>query len=369
MIGKIQTVPATLLFAATLALAWPVQAQMRAPFAVLSRQTGPATVLHPTVPTEIFLTEAAGGTRQLTRDGLRKQLPVVSPEGGRIAYVLPDVADAASHLVIIDLRGRRLADIAIEPKSSAAAYIGNMTGIDRVEWLGAGNKIAVRGWINPSQAHFYVLDATTGATLADFIDDNGRDGPDSAAAFSRDGSHFAYVTGLPHFSGLAEDGARHNYEGRPALAIDYTPKVLANAPYRFIAPLAWSPARNILAALTQDAKSGAVYLVTAEIGVGSPRFSQVAVPAHGTAPLRMDWSRDGRLAISQERPAARAVREAWVFNPVSGKLVSLSADAVDAFDTARGEIAAARAAFATRLGAATAAADIYVPGSVSGRVR
>jgi hypothetical protein len=365
-----------------IAVAIPAAAQTRGPLAVFARQTGPLAPEHAGVPTEIYTVDSRGFTRQLTNDGLRKQLPVISPDGARIAYILPDVTDATAHLVVIDLAGRPLANLAIEPKRDDLATLGNMSGIDRVEWLGDGGKIAVRLWINPSQAHFYVMDLAAGVPAQDFVDDNGYAARDTAAAFSRDGAHFAYIAGLPHFSGLQEGEAPAAYTGRPVLGIDYAETPLADRPYRITNPIAWSPTRNTLATLMRDEASGAATLIVATVSESAPsagqahfsapvQLARIAVPVHDTtAPLNLEWSRAGTLLISQERHGQPALREAWSFDPSSARLQPIPAADVDAADTATAETAQAKADMSAALARqriSPKGADVWVAGSLAAR--
>jgi hypothetical protein len=364
------------------ALALPAAAQTRGALAVFARQTGPLVAGHAGVPTEIYTVDAHGVARELTHDGLRKQLPVISPDGSRIAYILPDVTDATAHLVVIDLAGRELGNFAIEPNRDDVATLGHMSGIDRVEWLGDGSRIAIRLWINPSQAHFYVLDLASGAPAADFVDDNGYAARDTAAAFSHDGAHFAYVTGLPHFGGLQDGEAPGAYAGRPVLGIDYAETPLADRPYRITTPIAWSPARNTLATLMRDEASGATTLVVASVGESAPsageahfkapvQLARIAVPVRdAAAPLHLEWTRAGNLLISQEPDASRSLREAWSFDPLSRRLQPIPAAELDAADTAVAEIAEAKAGMSgalARQGISPKGADVWVAGSLAAR--
>lgn len=271
----------------------------------------------------IVVRDARGAFRPIAAGGAGRALPVWSPDGGAIAFVQrADRRRALSDLVVTDGSGHERVRVAIEPVRDDIAYAG-MRHVEELRWLDAGH-VAVRGSLNPSQSQYYVVDISTGRTVAEFIDDA------SAAAFH--GTSVAYQTGAPHFASADRRAAVIWVDGQQVYP-------LAGSASRFEFPLAprWSADGRSLAWLARDVAATVQMLVVWRDG--AIREHPVAL-APDDEPL-LFWS-DGRWVL-------KARGRAWATDPEALALAPLpAAQAVDPL----AEAAELRARLATQARAA-----------------
>lgn len=135
---------------------------------------------------------AGGELAVLAQGGGARDLPAISPDGGRIAFVqATDPGKALADVVVVSREGAELARVAIEPVQPGLAYAG-MRYVEALRWV-SPTRVLVRGSINPAQSQYYVIDTGSARVVSDFTDD------DSAAAVSPVGLHVAAVADDPHF--------------------------------------------------------------------------------------------------------------------------------------------------------------------------
>ena len=111
-----------------------------------------------------FSIQTDAGPRQITHDGTPKRLPVISPDGRRIAYVVDlwvvnvrsaAVSGAPEDVVETDLQGNVLRHIIPE------GYVPEQ--FERLEWID-DQRIGART-IGRANCFYWILNADTGKTL------------------------------------------------------------------------------------------------------------------------------------------------------------------------------------------------------------
>jgi hypothetical protein len=167
------------------------------------------------------------------KDEQRKSLPLFSKDGNRIAVIsqaLPNTQLAT--LLVFDRHGQRLATIPIKPVVKGEVESG-MRAVEYLEWIDQ-NRIVVGGSINPSSGEYLVIDASTGRTLQELVDDG------AGIAVSPDGAHLASISGAPHFASAATQAAKLVVDGNPVLALQDLGVTVDGRPL-------WSPDSGALA--------------------------------------------------------------------------------------------------------------------------
>ena len=151
---------------------------------------------------------AGGRIVPLVQGGQGRSLPVISPDGTRIAFIqATDKSVALDDLVVVARDGHELARAHIEPVIENTAYAG-MRYVEAVRWI-SPTRVVVSGSINPSTSQYYTIDASTGAMLDDFTDDASR------PAFSPDGRHVVVLGESPHFTPADERQPVLLLDGKP----------------------------------------------------------------------------------------------------------------------------------------------------------
>lgn len=189
---------------------------------------------------EIFTLSPGSGSqpRQITSDGLEKSLPAWSKDGTRIAFIRygqDRVHSALGDLVVMSSEGEMMKSVPIRGEEDMA---GGMRFVEGLEWLDPG-RVAVRGSANPSLTETAIVDLAGGEGETGIFDD----GP--GTDFSRDGKHFAYASGSPHFSPESER--------EPALYVDHQrifPK--PGTRVRFVGARRWSEDSRQLAVIVEN---------------------------------------------------------------------------------------------------------------------
>jgi hypothetical protein len=140
---------------------------------------------------EVWLT-GNGGARQLTYDGIAKEIAALSPSFERIAYIeqCASWADCKRSIVVLDMEGRRVQSFRSE---------GLLGGVLSFAWT-SESTIATECHINPSLGQYIETDIATGRNTRDLL------GYDFTR--SPDGKLVAHVGWIVHF---APPYAQSNY--------------------------------------------------------------------------------------------------------------------------------------------------------------
>jgi hypothetical protein len=187
---------------------------------------------------EIFVATDGSQPQQITRDGIGKFLPLWSKDGSKIAFnQVIDAKRGLGELVVIDERGHQINDVLLRPPDAAPPE--GLRYVESMEWL-SEDRIAISGTQNISVIETVVVDLTSGKEAVDIVNNGGKE-----PVFSRDGLHFAYLDGTPHFS--------PQQSWRPTLNIDDKP-VFPKAGHRvtFLSRPQWSGGSDKLAILAKD---------------------------------------------------------------------------------------------------------------------
>ena len=186
---------------------------------------------------EVFVRMGESQPRQITHDGIPKFLPVWSHDGSKIAFNrVTNPGRALSELVVVDETGRQVNDLLVRPAGKTPPE--GLRYVESVEWL-TNNTIAVGGTQNIDLTETVIFDLSSGAEIESIVDNRG--GP----VFSQDGAHFAYLTGMPHFS--------PETSWRPTLNIDNVPVFPKPGDHViFISSPRWSTEGDELAIAARD---------------------------------------------------------------------------------------------------------------------
>jgi hypothetical protein len=258
---------------------------------------------------EIAVSDDGKNAEQITHDGLRKDLPVWSEDGSKIAFLRQINKKAAlDNLVIIDRQGHVLKSILVHPAGEEDEDSG-MRGVETVQWL-SNSRIALRGSINPSTSENLIYDVQSGklidennvvevsgdaalqmlfgkskarpkGLLGDFFDDG------TSVEYSPDGNHAAYITGAAHFAS--------DTERRPTLTVDNQPVSPAGkeSQVKFITVPQWSSDSRVVAIVAEEAATKTTSLIVYRLG-GKPEAFQMGASA-GTPSL--SWA-DSRFLVN-----------------------------------------------------------------------
>lgn len=243
-----------------------------------------------------------GALTPLTENGRWGSLPVISPNGMRIAFVEEtDLKIARADIVVIAMDGRELSRTPIEPVVVGLAYAG-MRYIEKLRWI-TSSRLVVSGSINPSTSQYYIVDTGTGKIGQDFTDDS------SQPAFSPDGLHIVVLADSPHFAPQSEES--------PSLLLDDKPiwkaakgTVLAAAPQ-------FSPDGSSVAWAELSASGSTALDIWSDRGL-----HKVPLPVSTDSDMHVFWS--GNRAVATASPLG-----------VQGKNLAWSADANGADFTAQ----------------------------------
>jgi hypothetical protein len=197
---------------------------------------------------ELFTLGSDGSVVQITHDGIRKDRPLWSKDGSKIAYLQGiDKRRALAELIVIGAGDwNKLSDILIRPTQDGVGE--DMRFIESLEWL-TPEHIAASGTINPSTEESLVIDINTGRELMNYYDDAG------GVGYSPDGEHVAYVNGAPHFMPADESEPALNIDmqrvyPRPGVKVDFLSRAL------------WTHNGAAVAIVVKDRVSQGVRLVT-----------------------------------------------------------------------------------------------------------
>lgn len=151
---------------------------------------------------EIYVVDSAGAApRQITKDGIRKSLPVWSPSGQRIAFVRDSGGQALADIAVISAAGEQLRLISFR---RAGSPLTGMRFVEDLEWI-SEDRLAVAGSLNPSTVEYAMVDIATGAELGSYLTDG------FTLVGSPNGMHVAYEAYRPalHFAGGPSSRALH----------------------------------------------------------------------------------------------------------------------------------------------------------------
>ncbi len=240
-----------------------------------------------------------GGPRQLTRDGIPKRLPVLAPDGKRVAFVvdhwLPDVPRKAGDgeeedVVEVDGDGNVLRHIVPE------GYVPKQFG--RLEWID-NQRIGAMA-CGHANCSYFILDADTGRTLKfmgggfDFI-------------WSHDGRWVARRT-VAYFGSGGEGVPLNEFDGLLLNDTEVYPppkgedRVAFSTPPLHMPPhghsfgaFTWSPHDVWVAFTDTQSPEGDVYVVLA-----SPAGAIVrnTIPSELASGARVVWTNDTHLELA-----------------------------------------------------------------------
>jgi hypothetical protein len=222
---------------------------------------------------EIFVATDGSQPRQVTRDGIGKFLPLWSKDGSKIAFnQVIDGKRGLGELVVIDERGHQIKNVLLRPRDAAPPE--GLRYVESMEWL-SENRIAISGTQNISVIETVVVDLTSGKEAVDIVNNGGKE-----PVFSRDGLHFAYLDGTPHFS--------PQQSWRPTLNIDDKP-VFPKAGHRvtFLSRPQWSGGSDKLAILAKDYQTKKSSVV---IWHSSAEVSQIALDYVSDDQVDLFWN-------------------------------------------------------------------------------
>ena len=233
---------------------------------------------------------ANGRIVPLVQGGQARKLPVISPNGMRIAFVQAvEKSVALADVVVVAVDGHELTRTHVEPVIDGTAYTG-MRYIEELRWL-SPTRLVVRGSINPSTSQYYTIDAATGTVVNDFTDDS------SHAAFSPDGRHIAVLVASPHF--LPET------ERSPVLLLDGKPIWTPSRGTTLVAAPKFSQDGSALAWVGRDALGSTMM----DIRSGSS-LHELPLPVSADNELNIFWSGPRVVATASPRDVAGKTR-AW----------------------------------------------------------
>ena len=235
---------------------------------------------------EIFAARGDSQPRALTHSGVPKSLPVWSRDGSKIAFLeKTDASRALGTLVVIDESGRQTAKIMIRPVEKAPPQ--GMRFVENLEWLD-NNKVAVSGSINPSLVETAVIDLKSAAEVNEIYDDGG--GP----AFSPDGVHFAYETGMPHFS------AQESWQ--PTLTVDNHPVFPDPGSHvRFLTSPQWAGNSSAVAIVAQNYEGTSLSVVVCHTSGAISVSTLVSVANENAQTIDLFWNEGNFYVSSGER--------------------------------------------------------------------
>jgi hypothetical protein len=244
---------------------------------------------------DVFVMQASGAARQLTSDGVPKNMLLWSPDGTKLAFLEQTGRKIAlGKLVILAEDGKPLNQILIEPNTPRM-----LRWVDTLEWVG-NEKIAAGGSVNPSLSEVVVFDVISGKEVDETDSDDGE------PVFSLDGTHFATYSGSPHFT---PEEARE-----PELDVD-NKRIYPASGVRvdFLVDPAWSDDGTRLATVAQSEKRGEVTIVLWE---ADHEVRTIPLPLAATYPkLEIFWDSDTLFVKTADR--------AWKVRD-SKRLVSVS---------------------------------------------
>ena len=235
---------------------------------------------------EVWIT-AASGSRQLTRDGVEKRLPQLSPDGNRIVYVVvrpgPQGDVPSQEIVEIDANGMVVRRITLK------VYVPGL--FDRLDWI--DNRRIGAMTCGHANCFYWIEDADTGETLKtmeggfDFI-------------WSHDGRWVARRTVAEGEPGGELDVLLINDADIYPSADDEDRKAFATPPLHLLphahsfGPFAWSP-HDVWLAFTDSQSADEVYVVLV-----SP--SGVTVRTKLPTPVKFDtpveWTDDADVQLT-----------------------------------------------------------------------
>jgi hypothetical protein len=283
---------------------------------------------------EIYVAEAGSmEARQLTTDGLPKSFPVWSKDGTRIAFERGAEGRALADLVTMRPDGTGLQVVPFRP---IEANVLGMRFVEGIEWI-SDQRVVVYGGVNPSTVEYAVVDLAAGKEVKWYA----VDGFEWTA--SPDGSHAAYVGGIPHFTPEADR--------RPQLCLD--DECVMGQPFRgypqsgshaeFGTPPVWSPDGKAVAIATENYATKARAFIVRPLN-GRP--SAYPFPAGVSDPFQLAWDSKGLVVTSGSL--------VWRLRPGASALAQVDEHA-DATDLARaGQMRAALARTLAKGGVADA---------------
>jgi len=241
--------------------------------------------------------QTAKGSRQLTRDGTAKRLPVLAPDEKRLVYVvdqwLPDIPrkdgqGEEEDVILIDLDGNVLRHII------PAAYVPRL--FDRLEWI---DNLRVGAMAcGHANCAYWILDAGTGRTLKVMM--GGFDftwSHDARWVARRTVAYFGSDSKLPmgEFDILllndTETYPSPNGEDRVAFS---TPPLHIPPHGHSFGPFTWSPHDAWVGFTDQQSPEGDVYVVAANpFGISV----RAKIPADVEKGTKVDWTDDTHLQL------------------------------------------------------------------------
>ncbi len=151
----------------------------------------------------LFAGTVGGSFREIRARGGKKEFPMWSPSGSRLAYLAESGRpQSLGEIRIVTAFGQEEVTIPIQYGANSGPGVQY---VESLQWI-TRHRVAVSGTLNPSTVETLLFDIATAKLVTVLDDDMG------GAVFSPDGHHVALITGAPHFS-RAEDR-------RPVLTID-----------------------------------------------------------------------------------------------------------------------------------------------------
>ncbi len=121
-------------------------------------------------------------TATLSNDRRPKSLLRWTQDGQRLSYIVPDTAGAKARLVVIDLSGKVLKEVAIRPMTDPPTE--GLRFVEQLSWI-TPEKVRVAGSINPHNCEMFDLEIETAA------ESNWQTGECGSFVASPDGRHVA----------------------------------------------------------------------------------------------------------------------------------------------------------------------------------
>ena len=235
---------------------------------------------------EIYITDSGSiHARQLTRDGLPKSRPVLSKNGKRVAFLRDDKSPALANVVIMLADGTSVREIQFRRPEE---HVSGMRFVEDLQWV-SDQRLVVSGSVNPSTGEYAILDAGTGKQVDGYLVDG------SAWAASPDGSHFAYVGYIPHFT--PEENRRPQFCLDKECAFDtpfrgYPPGRERHLEFKG-APV-WSPDGTAVAIEAENYETQARSVIIRPVGGKALEF---AAPPGADGTLQFSW--DGNVLVAR----------------------------------------------------------------------
>jgi hypothetical protein len=256
---------------------------------------------------EVYVVDTAGASpSQITKDGLRKSLPVWSASGRQIAFVRDSGGEALADIAVISPAGEQLRLISFR---RAGSPVTGMRFVEDLEWI-SEERLAVAGSVNPSTVEYAIVDMTNGTELASYLTDG------FTLVGSPDGMHVAYEVYIPHFTPTADR--------RPRLCIDHECDFATlNSPgypgaarhVEFATAPVWSASGSTVAFVAEDYHSRRLALIVRPVGGGA---SEYPLESNSPSAIRLYWAAGSWFVKAKEGD--------WTLGPGGTALVRAEPD-------------------------------------------